>query len=500
MQNKVNQKFVIKSAQEKNFTISGYVSVFGVADQDNDILIKGAFSGVESKNIKFLWQHDRSKPIGVINILTEDNYGLKVEAVINNNITFGKEAIELIKQGAVNSFSIGFNIISSNYNEIGQRIISAAELIEISIVTFPANNFAQIEGHSENNNLKQNFKEAKMNTELTLKKIDKLEDEINNIHTFLARPEMDLGDTIAGHGALFNDYIRKGITSSELITKSLSGNNNEGGVLLVPTLYNKVLGGLTTQSPMRQLASVETISTNALDIVIEEDKFACGWVGETEDRNDSATPKLVQKRIIVHEVFAQPKATQRLIDDSAIGIENWLIERLKDNFLRTENYAFINGDGNKKPVGILSNNSNIKEVDAGKEVIPELLIGLINSLHESYLPNATFLMNRTTLSAIQKLKDSTGRFIWQPSLSDNIKQTIFGIPVVCCAEMPAIGENKRAIAIGDFKAGYKIIDRTGISIMRDPYTDKPFVKFYAVKRVGGDIVDPKAIVLAKFSI
>ncbi|RYE05672.1 MAG: phage major capsid protein [Rickettsiaceae bacterium] len=493
MQGKLNQNFIIKSIQDKNFVISGYASVFGVADQDNDILIKGAFSETINNKVKLLWQHDKSKPIGIINILIEDDYGLKVEAAINSNILYGREAIELIKQGAINALSVGFNIVASSYNEIGQRLISSVELIEISIVTFPANNLAQIAVHNIDN-----FKEAKVDTELTLKKLNKIENEINTIHSFLARPEINFEDSLSNHGS-FNEYVRKGIKSPELVTKALSGNDDEGKVLLTPTLYHKVLGGLTTRSPMRQLASVDTISTNALDIVIEDDKFTCGWVGETDARGDTQTPKLVQKRIIVHEVFAQPKATQRLIDDSTMSIEHWLTERLRDHFLRVENDAFINGDGNKKPLGILANNSHIKEINVGNRVTPDILIDLINSLDESYLANATFLMNRVTLAEIQKLKDNDGKFIWQPSLSDSIKQTIFGIPIVCCAEMPNIGADKCAIAIGDFKAGYKIVDRAGINIMRDPYTDKPFVKFYAVKRVGGDIVNPNAISLAKFS-
>jgi HK97 family phage major capsid protein len=300
------------------------------------------------------------------------------------------------------------------------------------------------------------------------------------------------------HKGLFNNYIRKGI-DTELITKSFNGEGDEGGVLLVPTMYNKIIHSLTTLSPMRSLASVEKISTNALDVVIEDGKFISGWVGETEIRGDTDTPKLVQKRIPVHELFAQPKATQKLVDDSAIEIENWLTERLKDLFLKSENDAFINGDGNKKPTGILGADHKIQTIDAGKARTPELLIDMINSLDEEYLANASFLMNRTTLAEIQKLKDNNGKFIWQPCFSDNIKQTIFGIPVVSCADMPSISNDACAIAIGDFKAGYKIVDRSGVHVMRDPYTEKPFIKFYAVKRVGGDVVNPKAITLAKFS-
>ncbi len=174
-----------------------------------------------------------------------------------------------------------------------------------------------------------------------------------------------------------------------------------------------------------------------------------------------------------------------MIDDSAIRIESWLIERLRDSFVKAENDAFINGDGKKRPQGILSGyHDKIEHFDMGEQVTAEKLLDFINLLDEEYLANASFLMNRTTLSFIQKLQDNNGRFIWQQSLSDSLKQTIFGVPVVCCSEMPSIKKDNIAIAIGDFKSAYKIIDRGGINIMRDPYTDKPFVKFYAVKRVG----------------
>ena len=128
-----------------------------------------------------------------------------------------------------------------------------------------------------------------------------------------------------------------------------------------------------------------------------------------------------------------------------------------------------------------------------------MLLDLINSLDEEYLVNATFLMNRTTLSDIQKLKDESGRFIWQQSLSESLKQTIFGIPIICSPNMPSIKADSLAIAIADFKSAYKIVDRSGINLMRDPYTDKPFVKFYSVKRVGGDVINQAAIKFAKFT-
>ncbi len=495
----ISQKFIIKSIADNNITITGYASVYNVVDQQNDIIIKGTFLSPDNQTVKFLWQHDIIQPIGAIKSLHEDNYGLQIEAVINGNIRSGREAIELVKQGAVDGLSIGFNLQSAYYNHLGQRVIEKAELLEVSIVTFPANTHAKIYNivnvnQQEHMNIEATNSE---NTEQITKQIKMLEDKINNIQTVLARPELGNDNNNIEYKAAFGDYLRKGNMNS-LIQKSLSSAAGEGDVLLVPTLYSKIVGEIKARSPMRQLASIETISTNALDVVIEDGKFTSGWIGDAERREDTETPKLKQKRILVHELYAQPKATQALIDDSAIQIEDWLVKCLINSFIKIENAAFINGSGEKQPKGILHDDHKIKNIDVGDIKLQDLLLNLINDLDEEYLTNASFLMNRTTLSAIQQLKDETGRFIWQQTFTESLSHTIFGIPVVCCAEMPSIEVGKCAIAFGDFDSAYKIVDRSGVNIMRDQYTEKPFVKFYTVKRVGGDVVNPEALRFAKF--
>ena len=495
----ISQKLIIKSIADNNITITGYASVYNVVDQQNDIITKGTFLNPDNQIVKFLWQHDIIQPIGAIKSLHEDNYGLQIEAVINGNIRSGREAIELVKQGAVDGLSIGFNLQSAYYNHLGQRVIEKAELLEVSIVTFPANTHAKIYNIVNVNQQEHMNTEAinSENTEQITKQIKMLEDKINNIQTVLARPELGNDNNNIEYKAAFGDYLRKGRMSS-LIQKSLSSAPGEGDVLLVPTLYSKIVSEMKARSPMRQLASIETISTNALDVVIEDGKFISGWIGDAERREDTETPKLKQKRILVHELYAQPKATQALIDDSAIQIEDWLVERLRDSFIKTENTAFINGSGEKQPKGILHNDHKIKTMDVGDIRLQDLLLNLINDLDEEYLTNASFLMNRTTLSTIKQLKDETGRFIWQQTFTESLSHTIFGIPVVCCAEMPSIEGGKCAIAFGDFSSAYKIVDRSGVNIMRDQYTEKPFIKFYTVKRVGGDIVNPEALRFAKF--
>ncbi len=517
--------FVIKSsATNDDIIIEGYASVYNIVDKTNDIIRKGAFVSAINRSIKLLWQHDQCKPIGTIKSLVEDDYGLKMVAVINSKISTGREAIELVKQQVIDGLSIGFFIKSFDQNNLGQRIITETELIEISIVTFPANTQAQIskikETYTKGEFMDKTFiikdiehsfsKENKLQANLEVK-MGKLEDTVSKLQNFLARPDYPATSAYSEkayninssenqeYKAAFSDYLRKGVVN-ELVTKAFSSDEETGGVLIAQTLYSKIIHEMTALSPMRQLASIETISTNALDIVIEGEQFASGWIGEAEARVDTGTPKLIKKKIPVHELYAQPKATQRLVDDSALQFEQWLSERLRDSFIKGENEAFLLGDGNNKPTGLLHNTENIQKIETGDEVTVELLLDMISALNEEYLANATFLMNRTTLAAVQKLTDNNDRLIWQPSLSDSLKQSIFGIPVVCASHMPNIANDAFAIALGDFKAAYKIVDRVGINVMRDPYTDKPFIKYYAVKRVGGDLVNPNAVKLAQFKV
>lgn len=330
---------------------------------------------------------------------------------------------------------------------------------------------------------------------VSTKRFRDLETKISHLQNALLHPS---GSYCADseESEAFGEFLRKGNTS-KLLTKALSSGADDGGVSIVGDLGKRILHTVNTKSVMRQLASVETISSSALEIIVEDGAFASGWIGESEARNVTDTPHLRKKTIPAHELYAQPKATQKLMDDAAIDINSWLVERLSDSFIKAENEAFINGDGDRKPTGLLRNN-DVECIDVGSDVSSGILLNLINSLPEAYLSNASFLMNRTTLSAIQGLRDDNLRFIWQQSLSEPLKSTIFGIPVYCTSHMPNIGANNLAIAVGDFKAAYKIVDRSNITIMRDPYTDKPFIKFYAVKRVGGDVLLPQALKFARF--
>ena len=236
--------------------------------------------------------------------------------------------------------------------------------------------------------------------------------------------------------------------------------------------------------------------------------MGAGWTTETGAVSDTTTATIYKESIPTFELYAQPKATQRLIDDSAIDIEAWIAEKVADIFSRTENTAFISGNGTSQPKGILSYAAGtswgqIQQISSGTSAAVTVtgLINLYYSLADEYARNSTFLMNRATVQAVRLLKDATsGQYLWQPSLAAGSPDTLMGLPVVQASDMPVPAASSLSIAVGDFKRAYKIVDRLGIRILRDPFTDKPFVKFYTTKRVGGEVVDTNAIKLLKLAI
>ncbi|MCD6035235.1 MAG: family phage major capsid protein [Rickettsiales bacterium] len=354
---------------------------------------------------------------------------------------------------------------------------------------------------------------------LTVDHLGRINDTIDHYKSRLGRLETALSRPVAGmelglkymdaaqmeHKQAFCAYLRKGIDDGlvQLEQKALSvGSDPDGGFLVTPTLSDKIVSSVTETSPIRKVASVAIVSTDSLDIIEDISDAGAGWTSETSSVSDSATPQFAKKTIHVHELFAQPKATQKLIDDAAIDIEVWLAERVSEIFSVKENTAFVNGDGVGKPRGFTTYPNGtawgqIEQVHSGgaSTITADSIISLYYSLKEEYAARGSFLMNRSTMQAVRLLKDEHEQYIWHPGLSVGAADTIMGAPVYQSADMDNIGASNLPIAFGDFAAGYQIVDRTGIRVLRDPFTDKPFVKFYTTKRVGGDVINFEAIKL-----
>lgn len=346
-----------------------------------------------------------------------------------------------------------------------------------------------------------------------LSKLESKMDELqSNIELASARPTASFASAPQSkeHKNAFCSYVRKGHENGlcDIERKSLSSvSDNEGGYLITRGMTDHIVSTISESSPMRGLATVTTISGDALEVIEDFDQAYSGWTLETESRSETAAPQVGKKVIPVHEIYAQPKATQKLLDDASIDVEQWLSGKLVDSFTRMENAAFINGDGVGKPQGILSYengvaSNKIEQIVSAKagNIDAESLMQLFFSLKENFAVKGKFLMNRSAVQAIRMLKDTTsGRYLWQPGLQESSSDTLLGCEIVQAADMPGVASGNLAVAFGDFGSAYQIVDRQGIRILRDPFTDKPFVKFYATKRVGGAVVNGNAIKLLKIA-
>jgi len=320
------------------------------------------------------------------------------------------------------------------------------------------------------------------------------------------------------HKAAFETYVRSGENTSlrALESKALSASSNpDGGFVVPPEIETQIAERLIAISPIRAIAGMRTISSNIYKKPFMTSGPAAGWVGETDARVQTASPSLDELSFPTMELFAMPAATTTLLEDSAVNIEEWLAQEVEQVFAAQEGASFVNGDGNNKPKGFLSYNTvanaswtwgNIGYIASGASgAFPssnpsDVLVDLIYAVKAGYRQNGVFVMNRKTQSAIRKFKDTTGNYLWQPPATVGGKATLMTFPVIEAEDMPDIAPNSLSIAFGDFYRGYLVVDRTGVTVLRDPYTAKPYVLFYTTKRVGGGVQDFDAIKLMKFTV
>ena len=323
-------------------------------------------------------------------------------------------------------------------------------------------------------------------------------------------------DAYRNYKAAFRNYVRKNNAGGAIEeVKALSvGSDPDGGYTVTPDMSGRIAQLVRETSPLRQVANVVTIGTDALEGIHDLNEATSGWVGESEARSETVSPKIGEYRIPVHEQYAEPRATQKLLDDAMFNVEEWLAGKIAERMTRMENEAFVTGNGVRKPRGFLTYAAGaptasafnvIEQLASGAnggfadEDPGDALISLVFALKSAYRENAVFMMKRSTLAEVRKLKDGDGNYLWQPDFQLKQGGTLLGFDVVEAEDMPDIATGSLSIAFGDFKAGYQIVDRQGIRILRDSFTAKPYVKFYTTKRVGGDVVNFEAIKLMKFS-
>ncbi len=315
--------------------------------------------------------------------------------------------------------------------------------------------------------------------------------------------------------AAFEGYVRTGRELGLELKAGLSAAPTSGGYVVPPETERAIERRLMATSPMREIATVRTVASGVFRKPVSTAGIASGWVAETAARPETDPATLALLEFPAADLYANPAATQTLLDDALVDLDEWLAGEVEDAFAAQETTAFVTGDGVNKPKGFLGYSivadashawGDIGYVASGgagafaASSPSDRLIDLIYAPKAQYRPNGRFVMNRKTVSAVRKFKDADGNYIWSPASRPGDTASLLGYPVTEIETMPDIAANSHAIAFGDFQRGYLIVDRAGVRVLRDPYSAKPYVLFYTTKRVGGGIQNFDAIKVMKFAV
>jgi HK97 family phage major capsid protein len=334
------------------------------------------------------------------------------------------------------------------------------------------------------------------------------------------RPALDTtAEAEAPHQKAFEAYVRTGedgalrglVLEGKALSTAVAG---DGGFLVDPQMSATIRSVLRSTASLRQVATVVNVDAVSYDVLIDRTEAASAWTVETGSVAETDTPNIERIVIPLHELSAMPKASQRLLDDAAFDVETWLAGRIAERFARAEAATFVTGDGVNKPRGFLNRPqvANASWAWGSIGFIPtgaagaftaanpaDVLVDLVYALGAQYRARANFVMNSRTAGVVRKLKDADGRFLWSDGLAAGEPARLLGYRVLILEDMPDIAANATAIAFGDFASGYTVAERPDLRILRDPFSAKPHVLFYATKRVGGDVSDFAAIKLLRFS-
>jgi HK97 family phage major capsid protein len=386
---------------------------------------------------------------------------------------------------------------------------------------------ATFEAYKANNDQRLSAIETKRADVLLEEKLARIDASLNAAQSRfdrasaeLRRPSLGADPRLAEpdeRKAAWDGYVKSGAVAASLIeAKGLSeASATAGGYLAPPELENQILRRLAIASPMRDICQVQTIGGSIYRKPVSTAGVTANWVSETVTRPETAAPTLDILDFPASDLYASPAATQALLDDAMVNMDEWLAAEVEDAFAAQETSAFINGDGLNKPKGLLNYTavadashswSKIGYLATGLDAAfpaanpTDRLIDLVYAPKVQYRAGGRFMMNRRTVSAVRKFKDSTGNYIWNAALQPGASATLLGYPVAEIETMPDVASGSFAVAFGDFQRGYLIVDRAGIRVLRDPYSSKPNVLFYTTKRVGGGVQNFDAIKLLKFAV
>ncbi len=325
-------------------------------------------------------------------------------------------------------------------------------------------------------------------------------------------------DAYVAYKNAFMKTVRSGerMLSAEEQKAMQAGVDTDGGFLVPAPTVGRIMSRIYELSPIRQIVNVIPISTPALEGIEDLGEGAAGWTTETGTRSDSTTPSVGKYRIEAFEMYAMPKATQTLLDDAAVDIEGWLAMKTASKMARVEADAFLNGNGVGKPRGLTTyttaatadasrswgqfeHAATATSSDFAASNPSDILFDLISKFKAAYLQRASWLTRREVIAKVRKFKGATtGDYLWQPGLQAGQPDRLLGYPIVISQDMPTLANGSLSMALGDFQQAYTVVDRIGMRTLRDPFTDKPYVKFYTTRRVGGGAVDFEACKFVKF--
>jgi len=304
-------------------------------------------------------------------------------------------------------------------------------------------------------------------------------------------------------------YLQKGIVPAE--TKDISVTADGQGITVRSQWTDRIYQQIRETSPVRSVATTLTTDSNALEVLIDRGEPDSDWIGELDPRDPTTASFVERHKIPVFEHYARPEATQQILEDSQLNVENWLASKIQSRFTRQENLCFMLGDGVDKPRGILT--YTIVPDDtftwgavpasyslgaqytgvAGDITNPDCLIDMVDSLKSSYLQGASWMMTRAFLSKVRKLKDQENRYLFEPSLQAGSPGRLLGYPIILAEDFPELAEDEPAAIFGNFAEGYTVVDRIGLQVVRDNITKPGWIRWYARKRVGGAVTNPEAL-------
>jgi len=521
-------------------TFRGLASAYGVLDQHGTAFGPGAFSAslaetrADARKIPLLLHHDATRVCGVVETLTDTPAGLEIEGRFVLDTRDGAEAHALAKAGAL-ALSVGFKRVRDQPRAGGGRTITTARLAEVSCVAVASNPKTRITEVRSTAARAAQQKESTMdaNTETApetraedietteTRGDDALETRMSEVTSTLTEirtavdgmgRRLDRVEARAGRAGVtaapasegqaietraFDTFIRRGreALGAEEIRSLRVADDTSGGYLTTPDFRADLLKGLQEISPIRRLAAVT--STSAGEIVLPKltGRPTAAWVTETGARTGTE-PAFGQVRIPVHEASVYVDVSTQLLEDAAINVSAELSTMLATEYARLEGVAFLSGDGTGKPSGILTSADLVTMANGSTTVLSaDALIGLLYSLKPTYRARATWIMNPSTIATVRKLKASDGHYLWQDSLAAGQPATILGFPVAEAADMPEIASGAVPVLFGDWKTAYRVVTRTGVSILRDPYTQATngLTRFHSRMRVGGALTMPEAI-------